>query len=751
MNSFRYLKILCIVIFIALGACSVAVLGNLKFSFDFSQFFPEEDPDLVFYDSFVEEFGTDDSFLLIAVENDPDIFDEGFLNRFHSFATDSKQFSFVTESASLTTLSYPLKTTFGYTALPIINRGNPELYKRDWNKIKEDSLFLNAFIDEKAKSLVVALQTVDNLDYKQSEKLLNEIRSSLKEKELQEYHILGRAFFYESIVEMQKDEVLKTTIVASILVFLILLLIYRSLPVVLISVFSIGMSLLLFLGLLSILGKELNAMAAFYPVLMLIVGTSDVIHFSDSFIRKIHHGIPRYKAIISSFKEVGMTTLLTSVTTAIGFITLLSSRLVSIQDFGINAAIGVMVAYITVIFLTGSILISLPEKSLIGQKSVSTKWANFLLKINTFTKKHPALILYGTGLFTVLCILGIYLISTNYEFKQTLPNDSKIAADFDFFQENYSGFRPLEIAVNAKNGHKVTDFLAAIEIEKLTSYLKEIKSIRNVQSSNLPYKIINKANNLNRSEFFRLPPEQKKFEVYKKDAKKLGRKQFKKFVNLSEDKARINGRLQDVGTDSLKKVYAQISDYANTQIDTSIVQVKVTGKSMLLDKNSEYIRRSLLEGLFYGLLLIGILMAFVFRNIKMFLISLVPNLLPILFAGSILGFLGIPLEASLSVVFAIVFGIAVDDTIHFLGKYKLSISQGLSQEKAIEKTFTETGRALVITTIILFFGFLVLLFSIHQPSITIGLVISVTLVTALILDLLLLPVLIRKFLRKKIK
>ncbi len=747
MTQIRYLKILCIILFVCFGAYSVSVLDNLKFSFDFSQFFPEEDSDLAFYNSFMEEFGTDDNFLLVAVKNDPTIFDKDFLNRFNSFSLETKQFSYVTESNSLTTLSYPLKTSFGYTALPIINKDKEEHYQRDWNKIKEDSLFQNVLIDTKGRSLVVALQTVDNLDYKQSEILLNQIRKGLQERKLNDYHILGRAFFYEAIVEMQKEEVLKTTIVASILVFIILLFIYRSLPVVLISVVSIGMSLLLFLGLLATLGKELNAMAAFYPVLMLIVGTSDVIHFTDSFIRKIHNGKPKYKAMVSSFREVGMTTLLTSITTAIGFITLLSSRLISIQDFGINAAIGVIVAYATVILLTGSLLISLPEKNLIGQRSVSKKWVYLLLKINLFTKKYPNTVLIGTGVFTILCIVGIYLISTNHQFKQTLPSNSKIASDFEFFQEEYSGFRPLEIAIIAKNGYKVTDFIAAKEIEKLTNYIKEIKSIGNIQSSNLPYKVINKANNLNKSDFFRLPNEEKKFENYKKDAKKLARKQFDKFVNPSEDKARINGRLQDVGTDSLKKIYSNITSFAQTRLDTTIITAKVTGKSMLLDKNSEYIRRSLLEGLFFGLLLIGILMAIVFRNIKMFLISLVPNILPILFSGSILGFLGIPLEASLSVVFAIVFGIAVDDTIHFLGKYKLGISQGLSQEQAIEKTFSETGRALVITTIILFFGFLVLLFSIHQPSITIGVIISVTLVTALLLDLLLLPVLIRRWIK----
>ena len=498
------------------------------------------------------------------------------------------------------------------------------------------------------------------------------------------------------------------------------------------------------MGLLAALGKELNAMAAFYPVLMLIVGTSDVIHLTDSYIRKLQSGSSRYASIISSLKEVGLTTLLTSITTAVGFVTLLSSRLVSIQEFGINAAIGVLVAYTTVILLTSSLLISLPEKKLIGRKSISENWVNYLLKVNTFTKNYPNTIIWGTVVFTFFCFLGIYLIKTNHEFKQTLPARSEIAIDFDYFQNNYAGFRPLEIAVMSTDGHKVTDFEIAQEIEKLLTYLKTFKIIGNIQSANLPYKIINKANNLNSAAFFTLPDDKATFIKYQKDTRKLARKQLNRFINGDETIARINGKLQDVGTDSLKIVYNSIDQFAKTKLDTSLVTVKVTGKSILLDKNSEYIRSSLLEGLLYGLLLIGVIMAFVFRDIKIFLISLVPNVLPMLFAGGILGFLGIPLEASLSVVFAIVFGIAVDDTIHFLGKYKLSITQGLDKEAALEKTFAQTGRALVITTIILFFGFMVMLFSIHQPSITIGLIISVTLVTALILDLLLLPVLLRK-------
>lgn len=180
MKSLPLFRRLSIVLFLTLGILSATVVDKLVFSFDFSQFFPEEDPDLTFYNEFVEEFGTDDNFLLIAVKNDNGVFQKDFLNRFNAFSEESKSFNFVTERNSLTTLSYPLKTSFGYTTLPIIHIADTTQYAKDWKKIQEDKLFINALIDAKANSLVLALSTEDNLDYKASEILLNQIRASLQ-------------------------------------------------------------------------------------------------------------------------------------------------------------------------------------------------------------------------------------------------------------------------------------------------------------------------------------------------------------------------------------------------------------------------------------------------------------------------------------------------------------------------------------------------------------------------------------------
>ena len=208
----------------------------------------------------------------------------------------------------------------------------------------------------------------------------------------------------------------------------------------------------------------------------------------------------------------------------------------------------------------------------------------------------------------------------------------------------------------------------------------------------------------------------------------------------------MTAKVLDVGSDSLIKFYGDLNHFFKTNTDTTRVNFRLTGKGLLLDKNSVYIQNNLVEGLLFALLLVSIIMVALFRNLKLVFISLIPNILPLLFAGALLGFLGISLEATISIVFAIAFGIAVDDTIHFLAKYKLCTQQGLNKEEALRKTFAETGRPLVITTVLLFFGFLVLLFSIHRPSVTIGLMISTTLLAALIFDLLLIPVLIRKML-----
>ena len=247
----------------------------------------------------------------------------------------------------------------------------------------------------------------------------------------------------------------------------------------------------------------------------------------------------------------------------------------------------------------------------------------------------------------------------------------------------------------------------------------------------------------NKVEAYKIPETKVQFLKYQRAADKIPQASSKVFASRDNKKARIATNMLDVGRDKIAAITDDLDNWIEKNIDSTIVKVKQTGTGLILDKNSEYVRTSLLQGLGGAVLMVSLLMAILFQNWRMLVISLIPNLVPLLLAGALLGFLGIELEAGISIIFAVVFGIAVDDTIHFLSKFKLAKRKGLSTEESLHITFLETGKAICLTTLILFFGFLVLLFSIHPPSVVVGLLISVTLVSALVGDLLLIPILIR--------
>ena len=534
LRLFAYKKII-IFLFAFLAVISIFLLGSLKFSFDFSQFFPEGDDDLLFYQEFIKDFGTDDNFLLVAIENDSTVFNQDFLKRFHQFSLAAKKLPKVKNAVSLTTLSYPLKTSFGYTKLPIIHLDEPKRYEEDWEKIKKSELYLNSLISNDAKSLVVTLITEDELNYKESVHLLEAVDLQLNKNELVNAHIIGRASFYQAIVNMEKREFIITSLAAFLLITIMLFVVYRDIRITLISLGSVVVGILIFLGILSISGNELNLIALFYPLLLVIVGTSDVIHIMDGYLREIKKGITKQQAITITLKGVGVSTLLTSLTTAAGFASLLFSKLKFIRDFGLNSAIigGNDHVHNSNICLPTACSSYLTLKIAV-RKLINPEYADrYLKRVNTFTKKSPRLILLASLIVLIVLCYGVSLINTNYQFRSSLPQGTKIAEDFDFFQNKYSGFRPIEVAVITKDEALITDYVIVKEIERVSHEMLNSQYIRSVQSVNVLYKTLNKAHNLNKDEFYRLPNDEKEFEFQKKSSQKFIGRGLNTFVSSS--------------------------------------------------------------------------------------------------------------------------------------------------------------------------------------------------------------------------
>jgi len=721
---------------------SLYFISTLKFSFSFEQFFPKGDEDLTFFNDFIEEFETDDNFLLLAIESETDIFNRAYLNKLDSVKAAIDDLPFITGSQSISDIKLPDLTQFPFGMKSLLDKSSDSILQVQKPKFLNDDRFVYNLINKTGTSTVINIKTEDNIDIVQSKELMTGLTEALNDQGVKDYHILGRAYFQDKLSDMQKREVIRSSIVSMILVALILFLIYRKFIGIIIALVSIGLGLIIFMGLLGLLGRELNAMSAFYPVLMLIVGTSDIIHIMTKYLDELKSGKSKEASIDITIREIGLATLLTSLTTSAGFLSLMTSKVEPIKDFGLNSALGVMVAYITVLFFSTALLSYFKTEQLITAQKQITIWDRLTGTLYNWSLRH-SLIKVASVLFIVFCFVGMSKITTDYKIESNLPRGEKISEDFFYFEREYGGFRPFEFAVICQGDYLADDQEVIQEVSKLEDMLKSSEYVKTVISPASIFKTLNQVFSL--SGKYEIPENPETYNKIKNFSRNLKVPGQAILFNKERTKTRVSSRINDYGAETIKGFGREIDMWITDNIDDSIIQVKRTGTGLLLDKNSAYIRDNLLYGLGMALVLVSLLMGLLFRNLKMVLVSLVPNTLPLVFAAAILGWVGIELEAGITIVFAIVFGIAVDDTIHFLSKYKLCRNKGMEREVAIERTFKETGKAIIITSIILFFGFLIMLFSIHPPSVTIGLLISLTLVSAIIADLLLLPMLLRWF------
>lgn len=737
-----------IIFYFSLALLSVIGILRLQFRFDFEQFFPEGDEDLEFYQNFIKDFESDNNFILVGLPRKEGVFEKKFLKNVQKATNELKNTKLIAKSQSLTSIRYPIKTPFGFTTKPMININNPGEYDSNKKAILDDPRFAGSFINANATALTIALKTSKDPDIKESKTLIQSIEQVLRKNGLTEYHILGRANFQYEMVRIQQMEFIFCTVFSLLLVIALIKILYYRWIIVLLTLISVFISMMIFAGALGFFGRELSLMSALYPVIILIASTSDIIHIITKYIDELKKGKIQSEAIKITLSEIGTSTLITSATTAIGFSALLTSKLPPVRDFGLNSAAGVMIAFLVTVPLVLSLLSFFNVNQLSHHGKTNSFWASIGGKIYQQTKSHSKVITVISILSLAFGVWGITKISTNYSIRKTIPLKEKVGQDFIFFEENFSGFRPLEFAVISKSD-EVTDYNFAKEIEKLEEKLSKTQHIGNILSPNTLIKSYYRVMNDNIKDSFKLPPNDSVYHSYLAQLAKLKNTENNILISKDNKKARISSRISDIGADTIKVISDKIDIWIKENINSEIAEIKQTGTGLILDKNSQYVKINLLQGLVYSIVIISILMALLLKNWKILFISLIPNILPLLFVGGLLGWAGIDLEAGISIIFGIIFGIVVDDTIHFFGRYKIALQTGHSPEESIRITLEETGRAMIFTTIILFFAFLSMLFAAQPLTRTVGLLLSVTFTIALLYDLYLLPLLLRWIYKEK--
>jgi predicted RND superfamily exporter protein len=721
--------------------------SKLKFDYNLDHFFPKDDTENTFFKEYKNNFGNDEDFLLIGIDCENGIFNSKTLNKLNQLTLDLESTNLILKVTSPTNITNPIISPFGIMNNAHIHVNDSTLWEEDSIEIYKTNYLINNLFSADRKKVNVYIKTEKNIFKPKSDSLLKSINQLLSKHQFKKTHIAGKIKAQSVYIDkMQKEFVMFTGLAVCILIVL-LFFAFRTWWGIAIPMIVVLCSIINTLGIYSIMGQHLDVMTVILPTIMFVVGLSDVIHFTAKYLEELRSGKTNEAAIITTIKEVGFATFLTAFTTALGFATLATANVLPIQNFGIYTALGVLIAYCLSFTLLPSILIHLKKPKIAEKKQIF--WDiflhNFLLKIF----KHKYKIIIGFCVILAISIGFTTRIKTNTKVLDDIAENDPLMKDFRYFENHFGGIRSFELEINFnQDSLKNIDLTLLKQLESTENYLKETYHVSNMISPVSIVKIINKAMNGGQMSFYKLPNTEDEFKKIKNIIYKYRKKnEFKSYLNFEKNIARISGKTKDEGSFIMNNKNKELLTFLKKQKNNHL-SFHITGSAHLINLNNDYITNDMMSGLILDLIVVAVIILLLFKSFKMSVIAVIPNLIPLILVGAIMGLTGIELKISTSIVFSIAFGIAVDDTIHFIAKLKHELNKGSSVFYAVKRTYISTGKAIIITTIILIGGFITLLLSTFQGTFYLGLLVSLTLVIAVLTDLLLLPILVVLFYKK---
>lgn len=726
----------------------------IALDYDFEKFFPQDDEDTEFYFSFREKFETDNDFVLVGIENENGIFDSTFLAEVDRFTHELEQLDNVVFVASPTNLmnSYkPVSDPFGaFIQDPFLHWQFPADYERDSTYIYNDPRLVGSYFSTDAKSLALMVKTKEYLDKDACEELTEDLVSLGATFSFDDLHIAGRAVAQTYYVDLMQTDFLFFMSTSMVLLVIFLGIAFRSFWGIWVPMSVVMLSIVWTIGVLTVSGGEINLILTVLPTIMFVVGISDVVHIVSRYLEELRQGETKIVALKKAYIEVGLATLLTSITTSIGFFTLLTSSVEPIRNFGLYTGIGVLLAYVLAFTLLPSVLVLRPKPRVTERAQHNTFWYRFLHRSLAFTLRNRIAILIFFIALGGVCTWMATQVTVNNYLLEDLNDSNELKQDFVYFENEFAGVRPFELAIWVKDTSKtVLDEDVALEMEKIQDYLETEYEVGNIMSPVSMYKTMNMAMKGGGHEYYELP-EGKNFRRSRTLIKRYIQKDsIKGIADSTLTMARIQGKIADLGSKEFLERDAAFDEFMHEKIDTSMLGYRVTGTAFLVDKNNNFMASSMITGLVIAFIVISLIAGFFFKSMRIIPIALVPNVLPLLMIAAIMYIMQTDLKVTTSIIFTIAFGIAVDDTIHFMSKLRMEMNKGRSMLYALKRAYLSTGRAIIITTLILCAGFLTLIFSQFQGTYLIGVLISLTLFFAVLADLTILPVLLVLFYKNK--
>lgn len=685
---------------------------------------------------------------MIALENKAGIFKKDFLEKIDSLSKELSKIKHVRHVNSPTNLKsislgglIPVQTR-------VLHFEDPEAYKADSARIYSSPFFVGSYFPKDAASVSLFVKTDDVLTKKQCDTLAAKIEAAIKPFHFDAVHAVGRIFAQQVYLLTIQKEFGIFLILAFVVVVLFLWLSFRSLYGIVVPISIVLISILWTLGIMNLMGKPIDLMTTMLPTMIFIAGMSDVVHFFSKYFEELAKGTAREQIYPLILKEVGFPTFLTLLTTVVGFLSLLFSSIKPVKEFGIYTSIGVTVAFILTYTLLPALLYFFTPKKLVTVHGHGNRTSTYLRKSLFWIFRHQKTILVVTALVLVVSVIGMNRIRVNNILLEDLSEKVKLKQDFKFFDKHYSGVRPFELDVRLKDKTRsVWDYEVMYELNKLDEFIKTEYGAGFILSPSVIVKSIYNASIENPGPGFPDKEDYEEIAAYLKKNRK--NKDIRRFADPDGLHTRISAKISDQGSLAINAHDEKLMAFIEKNIPKNLFKFQVTGAAHLIDRNNAYMVSNMTQGFVFSIVVIGILTFFLHRSWRMVLVFILPNVIPLLIIAGIMGFAGIELKSATSLVFSIAFGIATDDTIHFISRLKIELAYGKSLMYAFKRTYFETGKPIVLTTFILLGGFLSLMISDFSSTFYFGFLICITVVIAVLADIFLLPVLLFMIYRKK--
>jgi predicted RND superfamily exporter protein len=522
---------------------------------------------------------------------------------------------------------------------------------------------------------------------------------------------------------------------------------FRSFRATLISILIVVVGVMWTFGLLGLFHFEITVLTALVPTLVIVIGIPNCIFLTNKYQQEYSAHGNKAKALQRVITKVGTATLMTNLTTAAGFATFIITSSDILREFGIVSSLSIVALFFLCLIVIPIYYSYQPVPKAKHLEHLNRNYTKIFITWIEKTVKYDRRYVYLVAVFLFLIsTIGAFKIKTSGNLIEDMPKNTGFYKDILFFENEFNGVMPLEIMVDTQRKKGVMKLSTLRKIDDLQTTIEEIPELSKPISILNIVKYSKQAYYNGNPEYYALPTSQEQSFIlgYAKNATKGSNNNImKSYVDSTGQVARITTFMKDIGTGNM----AKIEDKLNTKIDSIFpkdrYKVVLTGKALIFEKGTQYLLENLVSSLLFAVLLISLLMVFMFRSFKMVIVSLIPNLLPLMITAGLMGYFGIPLKPSTILVFSIAFGLSVDDTIHFLAQYRQELTNNdWKIKRSVFATIKESGISMFYTSVVLFAGFSVFMLSDFGGTIALGGLIAITLAFGMLSNLMLLPCLV---------